>query len=212
MPDDQVPISALQHWAFCPRQAALIHVERAWADNRDTVLGHLAHERVHEPGVERLGRVRIERALPVWSERLNLIGVCDVVEIDEDTGAVLPVEHKQGPRKSRRADEIQLCAQALCLEEMLGTPVPQGALYHRKSRHRRLVPLDSALRAQTEAAVASVAALLAAAIGACLPAPVADARCARCSLLDRCMPALPRERVPLWLFAPLPDGAEDRLP
>ena len=185
---DLVPISALQHWAYCPRQCALIHVEQVWDENVYTLRGRRAHERVDEPkGVTRDG-VRTERALPLFSDRLGLVGRADAVEVGPD-GAVFPVEHKVGGRKkgalARHADTLQLCAQALCLEEMLGREVPAGALFYRKSRRRREVALTPELRAETEAAVGAVRALLR---ERRLPPPAADARCRHCSLVEACMP------------------------
>ncbi|MGY4706961.1 CRISPR-associated protein Cas4 [Candidatus Bipolaricaulota sp. J31] len=123
-----VPISALQHYVYCPRQCALIHVEQIWEENIYTLRGRRAHERVEIPeGIVREG-VRVEYALPLWSQRLGLVGRADVVEFPD--GVPYPVEHKVGPRRARHADEVQLCAQALCLEEMLGVRVPKGALFY----------------------------------------------------------------------------------
>jgi CRISPR-associated exonuclease Cas4 len=179
-----VPISALQHYAYCPRQCALIHVEQAWTENLYTLRGRRAHERVDAVSHTTREGVRTERALPLFSDRLGLTGRADVVEFGAD-GTPYPVEHKVGPRKARGADEVQLCAQALCLEEMLGRAVPEGALYYAKSRRRRVVGFGAVLRAETERLVAVVRALL---VHRRLPPPVADARCPRCSLIETCMP------------------------
>jgi CRISPR-associated exonuclease Cas4 len=182
--DDPIPISALQHYVYCPRQCALIHTERAWEENIYTMRGRRAHESVDMPaGIVRQG-LRVEYALPIWSERLGLFGRADAVEFEAD-GTPHPVEHKVGPRLARHADTIQLCAQALCLEEMFGLSVPRGGLYYRSSRRRREVEFDDTLRHEVERVVAAVRALLS---SSTLPVPVADARCKHCSLIDTCMP------------------------
>lgn len=185
MGDEPIPISALQHYVYCPRQCALIHVEGVWEENLFTLRGRRAHEGVDVPeGMVREG-VRVEYALPLFSERLGLVGRADVVEFHG--GAPYPVEHKVGPRRARLADEVQLCAQALCLEEMLGVEVPRGALFYRASRRRREVRFTPELRALVERTVVEVRALLE---SARLPPPVHDTRCRDCSLVDACMPHL----------------------
>lgn len=188
--DDEtaIAISALQHWCFCPRQCALIHVEQAFAENVFTLRGQAVHKRVDEPGVEVRAGLRIERALPIWSERLGLIGKADVVEFEPD-GTPYPVEYKHGTRRKAgfiaACDELQLAAQALCLEEMTGRPLAEGALFYASSKRRRIVAITPALRAQVEQAVAGVRALIAAGR---LPPPVNDERCRACSLVDLCQP------------------------
>lgn len=182
--DDLLPLSALQHWSYCPRQCALIHAEQAFAENLHTARGSAVHALVDDPASARSGRTRIERAMPLWNERLGLIGKADVVEFAGD-GAPYPVEYKHGPRRQRRHDELQLAAQALCLEEMTGKAVPRGAIYHHSSRRRREVVIDAALRAEVEYAVISVRVMLG---DARLPPPVADARCRQCSLIELCQP------------------------
>ncbi len=183
-----VPLSALQHWAYCPRQCALIHVEQVWDENVYTLRGRRAHERVDAPKGMTRADIRTELALPLFSDALGLTGRADAVEFEAD-GTPFPVEHKVGGRKksplARRADEVQLCAQALCLEEMFGREVPAGALYYRRSRRRHPVTFSSALRTETVEIVAEVRALLR---SRRLPPPVADARCPRCSLIETCMP------------------------
>jgi len=136
--DDLIPISALQHFVFCERQCALIHIEQAWTENRLTAEGRLLHERVHDQGGESRAGVRIERGLPLRSLRLGLVGVADVVEfhpLSEGGWRPFPVEYKRGKPKRNACDEIQVCAQALCLEEMLGVRIPAGALFYGKT-HR----------------------------------------------------------------------------
>jgi CRISPR-associated exonuclease Cas4 len=183
--DEPIPISALQHFVYCPRQCALIHVDSIWEDNLYTLRGRQAHQGVDLPeGLVREG-VRVEYALPLFSERLGLVGRADVVEFHG--GVPYPVEHKVGPRRARKADEVQLCAQAMCLEEMLGMEVSKGALFYRASRRRREVVFTSDLRILVEETVSKVRALIQAAQ---LPPPVNDVRCRDCSLAEACMPHL----------------------
>lgn len=183
-PDEYISLSALQHYAYCPRQCGLIHLEQVWDENIFTLRGRRAHERVHMPREAMREGVRIEYALPVWSDRQGLVGICDVVEFEPD-GTPYPVEHKVGPRRAARADAVQLCAQALCLEEMLGVAVPCGAIYHHKSRRRREVAFERGLRSEVAVIVEAVRTMLR---SERLPAPQADARCRRCSLRDACLP------------------------
>ena len=162
-------ISALQHYLFCPRQCALIHLEQAWAENRFTAEGQVLHQRAHEGADETRPGVRITRGLPVASEALDLSGVCDVVEFHGDfsgrsrgrqapvIAAVVPVEYKRGKPKAHRADEVQLCAQALCLEEMTGLPVPFGHLFYGERRRRTEVAFDAELRGITQELLDAVA-------------------------------------------------------
>jgi CRISPR-associated exonuclease Cas4 len=183
-PEDYVMISALQHYAYCPRQFALIHVEQVWDENIYTLRGQRVHEKVDIPTDEQLDDVRVERALPLWCHRLGMRGIADVVEFSHDE-IPYPVEYKSGSKKARLADDIQLCAQALCLEEMLGCPVPLGAIYHAGSKRRREVKIDAKLRAHTEETIRATRELL---ISHKLPPPVRDKRCDDCSLIDACMP------------------------
>jgi CRISPR-associated exonuclease Cas4 len=194
MPDPQPPswddadlvlISALEHFSYCPRQCALIHLDQAWDENLYTLRGRHAHERVDAADAERRDDLRVERALPLWSDRLGLVGKADVVEFHG--GAPYPVEYKHGGRRRHEHDDLQLCAQALCLEEMTGRPVPRGAVFHHGSRRRREVAFTADLRARTEQAVREVRALLR---GRCLPQPVNDARCDNCSLRPSCLPGM----------------------
>jgi CRISPR-associated exonuclease Cas4 len=181
-----IPISALQHWSYCPRQCALIHVEQVFADNIYTARGNAVHALVDEPGAERSGTVRVERAMPLWCDRLGLVGKGDLVEFASD-GTAYPVEYKHGPRRKQIHDELQLAAQALCLEEMTGKPVICGAIFHFSSRRRREVMIDGALRLAVEQATVAVRELLASTV---LPPPVNDARCRNCSLIELCQPKL----------------------
>jgi len=200
-PDDRapdgrriVPISALQHYAYCPRQCALIHIEQTFDDNIFTLRGTLAHQRVHELDAEQRPHLRIQRGLTLYSDALALVGQADVVELHYATPggpitAIVPDEHKLASRGSRQTilpDEIQLCAQALCLEAMFGVSIPEGALFQSAPHRRRTVALTPALRATTLATIEATRALLDAVTA--LPPPAADARCRACSLLDACMP------------------------
>lgn len=179
-------ISALEHYSYCPRQCALIHVERIFDENIFTLRGRRAHERADEARTTVENGVRIERGLPLWSDRLGLLGKADVVEFHRD-GAVMPVEYKHGPRRERCHDDLQLCAQALCLEEMLGVAVTTGAIYSIQTKRRRTVRIDDDLREDTIAIIASVRALQ----NESGPLPPAwnDARCPKCSLIDACVPS-----------------------
>ena len=186
---DPIPLSALQHWAYCPRQCGLIHLEQAFDDNLHTLRGNAVHAQADQPGMELRKGLRIERALPLWSDALGLIGKADVVEFERD-GTPYPVEYKHGSRHKApdiaACDDVQLAAQAICLEEMTGRPVAEGALYYATSRRRRAVPVSAALRAQVADSTSAVRAMLAAGK---LPAPTADVRrCKHCSLRERCQP------------------------
>ena len=186
--DDLLPLSGLQHLSFCERQWALIHIEEAWAENRLTVEGRHLHERVHELDDEKRGGVRIVRGLRLRSLRLGLSGQADVVEFHrEDTGreTPFPVEYKRGRPKPDRCDEIQLCAQAMCLEEMLGVAVPRGAIFYGQPRRRHEVMLDDALRRETEDLSEKMHRLFDSGI---TPAAPYEKKCDNCSLINQCMP------------------------
>lgn len=181
---DPIAISALQHWAYCPRQCGLIHLEQAFADNIHTARGQAVHHLVDEPGYEMKAGVRVERALPLWSDRLGLIGKADLVEFHLD-GGVLPVEFKHGRKRQKIHDDIQLAAQAMCLEEMLTQPVPEGAIYHAGSRRRREVTITPDLRRLVEETTQAIRGMLESGV---LPPPVNDERCRECSLKENCQP------------------------
>lgn len=181
---DTIAISALQHWAYCPRQCGLIHLEQAFADNIHTARGQAVHHLVDKPGYEVKAGVRVERALPLWSDRLGLIGKADLVEFYPD-GTIFPVEFKHGRKRPKVHDDIQLAAQAMCLEEMLARRVPLGAIYHASSRRRREVSITPELRALVEATVSQIRRMLA---SGDLPPPANDARCRECSLKEICQP------------------------
>lgn len=180
-----IAISALQHYAYCPRQCALIHVEQVFDDNVYTARGQAVHRLVDTPGYEIKAGVKVERALPLWSDRLGLIGKADVVEFHPG-GAVFPVEFKHGRKREKIHDDIQFAAQAMCLEEMLGVTVSLGAIYHASSRRRREVAFTPELRGVVEATVNAVRQMIEQGV---LPPPVNDERCRACSLIDACQPA-----------------------
>lgn len=195
---EPIPISALQHATYCLRQAALIHLERLWADNRFTAEGDVLHA-VADKGGKRLARgMRRVMALPVASTRLGIAGVCDMVEFPREAGAEVPfpVEYKRGKPKLHRADEVQLCAQALCLEEMTGHKVPAGALFYAETHRRTSVPFDETLRSLTEATVAALRAVFA--LGQTPPPTLHKSRCRACSLVDLCRPQLYARPVLAW--------------
>ncbi len=182
--DDTIALSALQHWIYCPRQCGLIHLEQAFADNIHTARGQAVHHLVDTPGYEIKSGVRVERALPVWSDRYNLIGKADLVEFHPD-GSIYPVEFKHGAKRQKLHDDIQLAAQAICLEEMLAHPVPKGAIFHASSHRRREVVITPELRQRV---IDTAEAILAMLNTGKLPPPVNDARCRECSLKDICQP------------------------
>jgi len=188
--DDPIPISALNHYGYCPRRCALIHVEQIFEENVYTMRGRSLHERVDQPIGEFQEGVRIERALPLWSVRLGLIGKADVVEFHGVTP--LPVEYKSGRLREFDNDELQLCAQGMCLEEMTGKSVPLGVIYHHGSRRRREVELCEKLRADVEKTVVEIRRMLS---EKTIPPPVNDNRCRHCSLNESCMPAVVGEKA-----------------
>lgn len=182
--EDRIMISALEHYAYCPRQCALIHVEDSYAENLYTLRGNRSHRRVDRDGEHPHGpNVRVERALPLWSDRLGLTGRADVVEFHDETP--YPVEYKYGRTRHHSPARVQLCAQAMCLEEMTGEVVPKGALFFTKSHRREQVKMTPALRQAVEEAVAAVRSLLR---KEHMPPPVNDARCPKCSLKPACLP------------------------
>ncbi len=197
---DLLPISALQHLLFCERQAALIHVERLWAENRLTVEGGQLHRKAHEGPPSRREDVRTERGLPLVSHRLGLTGVADVVEFRQGDPP-LPIEYKRGRSKTHDADRVQLCAQALCLEEMLDLDpgrIAAAELFYGRTRRREKVPLDDELRSKTENAVRRLHQMI-----RDRETPIASRqpKCDRCSMLNLCLPdALgPRRTVQRYL-------------
>ena len=198
--DDLLPLSGLQHLSFCPRQCALIHLEGLWDDNRLTAEGRMLHDRTQSQPAETRGDVRSVRGLRLRSLRLGLVGQADAVEFhrcapDEADGCLLeglpgrwrpfPVEHKRGREKPGLCDEVQLCAQGLCLEEMLEVPGPAGAISYHEPRRRHEVTLGAELRAETERVAAALHDLVAARQ---TPPAHYERKCRGCSLLDLCLP------------------------
>lgn len=215
--DELVLISALEHWSYCPRQCALIHLEQTYDENLFTLRGNRVHERVHDEGMATAGGVRAVRGVPLFSARLGLTGKSDLVEWHgaaggsggapwvgvspgasttagarpaagaAPAGTPYPVEYKAGPHHKWGHEALQLCAQAVCLEEMLGMAVPAGAIYSAKSKRRREIVFTADDRARVAEATAAVRAMLA---GDRLPLAVNDPRCPNCSLIDACLPAV----------------------
>lgn len=217
--DDLLPLSALQHLLFCERQCALIHLEQIWVESSLTAEGRQLHERVDSGKGEARGDLHIARGLALRSLRLGLSGKADVVEMHrvagEEPGAELPglagrwrafpVEYKRGKPKAHRADEVQLCAQALCLEEMLDAPVPAGALFYAQTRRRLDVAFDAELRRLTEDTAARLHRLIA---SGRTPAAVREPKCDQCSLLGVCMPDAVSRSVRRYLAEALRQTAD----
>lgn len=196
---EPIPLSALQHAVYCLRQAALIHLERVWADNRFTAEGNVLHAVADKGGSRRARGIRRVMALPVASKRLNIAGVVDMVEFVPRAGGIeipFPVEYKRGKSKLHRADEVQLCAQALCLEEMTGVTIPDGAIFYAETKRRVVVPFDTTLRQLTEETVS----LLADAFDARRTPPPTPKRerCRACSLVEICRPDAVAKPVKAW--------------
>jgi CRISPR-associated exonuclease Cas4 len=228
--DDLLPVSALQHLAFCPRQWGLIHLERQWADSDRTVEGRHLHEKTDDPFVvETRGDLVVARAVPLACRRIGLSGIADVVEFrrlapdapappppgevvpsppgaappatvagvalpgHEGLWAPTPVEYKRGQPKQLDHDKVQLCAQALCLEEMLGVPIPRGQLFYAQVRRREDVPLDGALRQRVEDLAARMHRLFREGV---TPLPEPGPHCRACSLKDLCVPKIGGKRLP----------------
>ncbi len=198
--DDLIPISALQHMVFCERQAALIHIEGLWEENVLTVEGEDLHERAHGQETGTAGNIHTVRGLRVRSLRLGLIGVADVVEFrgveSPDEGIKVPIighglwqpyiiEYKRGKPKLDRSDEVQLCAQAMCLEEMVGASIKESAFFYGSPRRRQTAFLDNTLRHETEDVAERVHQLL---LSGKTPPPAYSYKCQKCSLIDLCLP------------------------
>ncbi len=179
-----IMISAIEHYSYCPRQCALIYVEQEFKNNVDTQRGNFAHRRVDEPHENIISNKKIVYALPLFSERLGLIGKADAVEFLED-GTPYPVEYKYGPKRQKLHDDLQLAAQAICLEEMLGKAIPLGAIFHCSSNHRRVVKINELLRNELEKIIKDIRNMYSSKI---IPPAVNDARCKHCSLHDICQP------------------------
>lgn len=182
----QVPLSALEHYAYCPRQSGLILLEDAFTDDAATIRGTLLHERVDTPGNRGRGTIRTLHALPVWHDAYGLTGICDTVELHAD-GTILPIEHKSGRYRPGGPADLQAAAQAICLQKMFNRPVPQAAVYSAADRRRHLITIDETLHNRVTETASRIRGMLA---SSRLPAPTADSRCRRCSMADGCMPTL----------------------
>lgn len=192
--DELLPLSGLQHLIFCERQCALIHIEQAWVENRLTAEGRIMHEWVDSKDCESRGNVRIEYSIPLRSLRLGLVGKADVVEFHRKPipgkekhkiWVPFPVEYKRGKPKKDNSDKVQLCAQALCLEEMMKIEIPEGALFYGKTRRRLDIPFGIAMRQETEDAAKQLHDLFE---SGRTPRPVYTKKCDRCSFIDTCLP------------------------
>lgn len=188
MDAESLPISALQHFLYCPRQCALIHLEQQWSENFFTAEGRLLHERVDEPAHTRRGNIRYVTALEISHPQLGIHGVADVVEFhrSHEGERPYPVEYKRGKPKAHRADEVQLCAQTICLEAMFSQPIHEGALFYGRTRRRKTVAMDAELRGLTVAAINGLKSLYHS--QRTPPATYDRKRCSACSLLDVCQP------------------------
>ena len=205
---DLLPLSALQHLLYCERQCALIHIERVWVENRYTAEGQRLHKHAHEAGASSRGQQRTTRGLEVRSFSLGMFGRCDLVRLTAPDGrtesvttawrkadlpsrqdwTVTPVEYKRGRPKKNACDRVQLCGQAICLEEMLGVAIPSGQIFYGQTRQCVDVPFDDALRDQTAAAAARLHELFRG--GVTPPAVYSKGKCGRCSLFEQCLPTL----------------------
>lgn len=189
---DLLPLSALQHYLFCPRQCALIHVERLWFENKFTAEGKVMHERVDKGGDRDRGSVRIEYGLRLVCRELGLVGQADVVEFHRpakkpDVWVPFPVEYKRGRPKKDNSDKVQLCAQGLCLEEMYSIEIHEGSLFYGKTRRRQKVPFSRELREETTDTALRLHAMVRDRI---TPAPFYDSKCESCSFVDFCLPRI----------------------
>jgi CRISPR-associated exonuclease Cas4 len=200
--DDFLPISALQHLVFCPRQCALIHLERIWDENKLTAEGRVMHEKVHDSDSEFREGIYIAKSVRLHSYRLGLSGQADVVEFHRIPKECLegislkgingkwqafPVEYKRGKPKKDHCDIVQLCAQAICLEEMLDIKIPKGALFYGRPRRRQEVIFDENLRRETEDYATRLHMLIA---DGKTPSAHYESKCKKCSLYEICMPKI----------------------
>lgn len=191
--ENLIALSALQHLLFCPRQCALIHVEQLWSENVFTAEGRVMHERVDQEHQESRKEMRVEYGMALRSLRLGLIGKTDVVEFHK-TGKVwtpFPVEYKRGKPKKNNCDNVQLCAQALCLEEMLSVDVPDGSIFYGKTRRRLNITFDEGLRQETEALAKELHTLI---TSGQTPPAIYEEKCKHCSLMEQCLPKITDHR------------------
>lgn len=189
---EPIMISALNHYLYCPRRCALVHIEQVWSENIYTMRGNDVHENVDNVSCHQVGAIRYERALPIWCRRLNLVGKADLVEFHHDVP--YPVEYKAGRHKEFENDFVQICAQAICLEEMFGVAVPKGALYWHGSRERKEVIFNDDMRSRVAGIAAEVQHMM---MNHIVPPPVNDKRCKDCSLKHPCLPEIINNRFRL---------------
>ncbi len=204
--DGWVMLSALTHYVYCPRRCALVNLEQEFTENIYTMRGRAVHENVDIESSRQEGYVRVERAMPLWSKRLGLTGKADVVEFRDSVP--YPVDYKSGKKGRRTPEAVQLCGQALCLEEMFSVPVPKGALFFHGSRERVEVAFTDDLRRRVETATEAVRKMLSRNE---MPPPVNDDRCPNCSLNESCMPSVVANKRSVRqaldaLYAPDDDG------
>ena len=206
---EKIYLSRLQHYLYCPRQFALIELEGQWQENRFTAEGQVLHKQVNEQDQTRRANIRVVHALPLASEQLGIEGVADVVEFHRQPDGIekpFPVEYKRGKPKAHHADEVQLCAQALCLEEMLGMPVLEGALFYGETRRRLPVVFDTELREMTRQSIEACRTMVR--VGQTPPPVFEEKKCRGCSLLDVCQPSVfsRRAHVREWLDKQIREG------
>lgn len=206
MPTEPIYLSRLQHYLYCPRQFALIELEAVWSENRFTAEGQVLHQRVNQPDQQKRGAIRVVQALRLSSEELGIEGVADVVEFhkqDDGREQPFPIEYKRGKPKTHHADEVQLCAQALCLEEMLGQHVPEGALFYGETRRRQAVVFDDELRNLTLQTIAACRDIVS---SGQTPKAIYEAKkCRGCSLIESCHPTQFTRSAHAWLEQQLKD-------
>lgn len=202
--EERIPVSALQHISYCPRQYALIHIEQVFDENIYTIQGQYVHRNVDKEDWRVEAGVQVLTALPIWSDMYGLTGKCDLVEIRE--GIPYPVEYKHGRKKSQVHDEIQLCAQAICLEEMFSVPVLKGAVYQHSSRKRREINFTTELRNKVLGLAKEIREITR--TGVLPPAPN-DQRCTNCSLYEACMPWITNGKSTYQWNMKIEAGGED---
>jgi len=194
--EDFLQLSALQHFIFCKRQCALIHIEQAWSENVLTTEGRIMHENVHEEHNKNIEGIKVVYGMPLHSFELGLSGKADVIEFhkikDSTKWASYPIEYKHGKPKSDDSDKIQLCAQALCLEEMMNTKIPEGALFYGRTRHRLNVTFDNELRRKTKETVIKLHTFI---NKGKTPPPTYSLKCKSCSFFDECLPKTISKKV-----------------
>jgi CRISPR-associated exonuclease Cas4 len=191
--DDFIMINALQHYIFCPRQCALIHIDDVWQDNFFTVRGEILHEKVDADTYETRGNVKIVRGLRIHSFKYGLVGRCDVVEFKKTSkvNEILPVEFKAGQPKEDISDKVQLCAQVLCLEEMMNIQINKAYFFYGKIKRRYKIDIDLRLRTQTEDVINNVRILVS---NKKIPIMEFSAKCRNCSLINICQPKAMNKR------------------